>query len=229
MSSNLSNLKYTDKEQGVAILEFAIVLPFLLLAILCSVEIKRYMSLIQQAQVFTREAASQVYRSCTDFVEPEGEFSGINLDRTRRCVVDILGTPVTANGLISSIVDPLLPVAPIVATNPGLQTFANDLLGINKSNIVVSVYRYDNGTGLIRELAKIGEYTNIAEHIDRTSRFQLVANNIVNPRATLDANFLQAHQRVVIVEVFSQYEPVIGFVPIFGALIPHEVYEIAIL
>lgn len=225
----LAKSKSYSRDSGVAILELAIVLPFLLLVILCSVEIKRYMALIQQAQVFTREAASQTYRSCADFNEPEGEFSGVNLDRTRRCVVDILGAPVTANGLVPNLVDPSLPIAPIVTANDGLQTFADNLLGVNASNIVVSVYRYDNGTGIIRELAKIGEYTNIAENINRTSRFQLVANSIVSTNATLDVNFMQNHQRVVIVEVFSQYEPVIGFVPIFGNLIAREVYEIAIL
>ena len=213
-------------ERGVAILELAFALPFLLMVIFCSAEIKRYISAMQNAQVLSRETASMSFRSCADFFEPEGQFSNVNLDRSRRCLVDILGTP--------SIIPGVLSVAPIQATAPGIQTFSNNLFGANFSSIVVSLFRYDDlgdgdpTTGVLREMAKVGEYVDASQNIDRRSRFQIVGNTLVG-KITLNEAFFQSQERVVVVEVFSDYRPILGFVPIFGRMIPQEVYEVAIL
>ena len=222
----MNNSKKHNNQSGIAMVELSIVLPILLLVILSCIELKRYMALVQQAQVLAREAASQAYKSCSDFSEPEGDNSNVNLDRTQRCVVGILGTPTRTTSPLGTNApeararsSALSSSASIEATAVGLETFANRLIS---ANITVSIYRYDDLgdgdplTNVTLRLASIGQKASLLR----------LSGNSISGRITLDENFISANQRLAIAEVFAQYQPII---PFFARFIPTDIYEISIL
>ena len=212
-------------ERGVALLELALVFPFIMLVVLAAVEIKRFIAVVQQTQVLAREAASISFRDCADFKEPEGETSTVNLDRTRRCVVELLGTPVQTAGTVSN--------AAIAATKPGIQTFANSYGDSEATTVVVSVFRYNDAgdsnpaTGTLTQIARINEQPE-SQFGPRNSGFS-VAGQRITGQVELNEDFVRAHERIVIVEVYSHYEPILNFIPLLGKVLEREVYEVAIL
>jgi hypothetical protein len=169
-------------ERGVAMLELALCLPLMVLLFLATLEIAQLLRVTQLANVLSREAGNASFRLCADFAEPSG------MEATQRRSVDCLQQ---------------------VLTGPdGAQTLANSLGLPFETEIIVSIYRYDDtpnpGTPSLWLVTRIDGCSQCA--IGR-SKFSLAAaqDQIMGPNVTIPASEVTMQTHFVVSEVYVRY------------------------
>jgi hypothetical protein len=105
-------------EQGVAIVEFAICIPLILLLFLATLEIAQLLRVTQMTNVLSREAGNVAFRFCADFAEAGG--LAATQARTMACLQQVM-----------------------LGTN-GVQTMAKTLGQPSQVEMIVSVFRFDD-------------------------------------------------------------------------------------
>lgn len=78
--NRFNNLKNTEK--GLALLEFTMVLPFLLLMVMVAAEAGRAINTIESATQYSREAANLAYRQCLDLDRGSARFCLMSVQTT---------------------------------------------------------------------------------------------------------------------------------------------------
>ncbi|MFN8391117.1 MAG: TadE family protein [Bdellovibrionota bacterium] len=112
-------------EAGVAIVEFALVIPFILGLVFFATEVARYMKIAQLATAVAHEAANEAYRHCADI--PARGTLGALQSATNTCVTD------RVTSVLRSAV-------------------SNNFPGGDKVELIVRVERFD---GAFQELASV--------------------------------------------------------------------------
>ncbi len=178
---------------GTALLELVLILPFILMVVLTTVEVSRLLRAAQLAQAVSREASNAIYRRCSDFFEPDGEDSNATIDRTQLCVQNVWDTQ--------------------------LKDVVAQIASAGTSQVVMSIYRRvaapSGGKSNVQRFALVNNGAGT-----RITRFSTngttVSQSSSKANVVLDATFLLNHRRLAIAEVYFQVSPIIQFIPLLN-------------
>lgn len=185
-------------ERGHALLELALVMPLLLFIPLATSEYARVLRLKQTAGVISREAGSMAFRRCNDFRELGGRTA--TSQRTSECLEDVLQGP----------------------DSTGIQQFADTLAAPGTISVRISVFRYDEASG-VPELWRVAT-AGRAPHSQIESRGAVLVERTTNA-VLIGSEEVQQRERILVSEVTVQYNPLIAWIPGKGTQQAFEMSE----